>query len=363
MSIFSALKSAVADRRKDTLRVAVQTAAASAATYLVMSWFGLPHMSWAVISALFTIQLSPDSALSTALGRLGGSLLGVALGLGAGAFVGGEGGMLLRLLVAATAANAVATLWPNLRYAAVTAAIVTLHDDPELAGSLEIAFAILVGSVMGTVATFVAWPDLGRWRTERALRNALCDCRRLLELTVKEVGDGDRREQDQVHARFLRNLESARARAAQTWLRPKLPGGVRFSDALIASESLWHGLVILDRVVSEERDKIGADTLAKLQPQVEEVQRVAFDFIDAVVERLHDKRRTPPSSDALEDAVAGARRAASELGAGYGDRIQNEPRARGIHALLFALDEVERRLVEISSLICGPGGTAEGSPR
>lgn len=353
MSFASSLAATVAARRTDALRVAVQTVAASAATYLAMTWLSLPHMSWAVISALFTIQLSADSALRSAVGRLAGSLLGVALGLAAVALVGGEGEILFRLVVAVAVANAVATVWPDLRYAAVTAAIVTLHHDPELGGALEIAFAILVGSLMGTAAAFVAWPDFGRQRTARALQKALVDCRELLELAVKEVDGGRRREQDAVHARFLRNLETARSHASETWFRPRLPSGVRLDDALVACESLWHGLVILDRAVSGERDHIGGETLRMLRPAIRDVQRTACEFVDAGAEALQQEHREPPSPQALHEAVGRARKTAFRLGAGRRGGPQDEDRSKGLHALVFALDEVERRLVEITALVGG----------
>lgn len=359
MSLLSPLTAAVAARKMDALRVAVQTMAAAAATFLIMSWSGLPHMSWAVISALFTIQVSADSAIRTALGRLAGSFLGVGLGLLAVALISGQGAMLFRLVSAAAIAGAISTVWPSLRYAAVTAAIVTLNHDPELGGALEIAFAVMVGSVVGAVAAFVAWPDFGRRRTARTLRLALEDCRELLELAVDEVDGNGRRERDAVHARFLGNLETARSQAAETWFRPRLPSGVRLSDALQASENLWHGLVILDRALSDGRGQIGADALHRLRPAIRDVQRSACGFLDDASAALQDGQREPPSPEALQKEVETARQAAQQIGED-GDPQQGTERSKGLHALVFAFDEVERSLVKIAALVVPVGEARSG---
>jgi hypothetical protein len=350
MSYLSMLTDAVAASQRDALRVGVQTVAASALTFLLMSWFSLPHMSWAVISALFTIQLSADSAMQAALGRLAGSLIGVALGLAAVSLIGGQGAMLIRLVMAAALANAVATVWPSLRYAAVTAAIVTLNHDPKLGGALEIAFAILIGSAIGTAAAFLAWPDFGRRRTARALRKALNDCRDLLELTVKDIGGSGERAQDAVHARFLSDLESARARASATWFRPRLPSGVGLQDALIACESLWHGLVILDRALGDERENIGARTLGLLKAPIRKVQLAACQFLDDATDSLGSSEGQAPDAARLRDVVGRARSEAFRLGSEGGLSHAGKERSKGLHALVFALDEVERRLVEIAAL-------------
>lgn len=350
MSILSSLTAAVSANRRDALRVAVQTVAATAATFMLMSWSGLPHMSWAVLSALFTIQLSADASLHAALGRLGGSLLGVAVGLAVVSLVGGQGEILVRLVVAAAVANAVATVWPSLRYASVTAAIVALHHDPDLDDSLQIALAVTLGAMMGTVAALLAWPDFGRDRAARTLQRMLLDCRALLELAVEEPDDDGERKQDAVHARFLRNLEAARSQAAGIWFRPRLRSGVRLGDALLAAESLWHGLVILDRVVSGERDHIGPETLDRLRPAIREVQRSACRFVDEAANALQQSGAQRPESEELRNAVQGARDRALKLSFARNPRRRDEERSVGLHALIFALDEVERRLIQIAAL-------------
>lgn len=349
----SALPAAVKTHRRDAARVAIQTAIATAATYLVMIWLDLPHMSWAIISALFTIHLSPDSTLRSGLGRFAGTVLGIVVGLLSVALVGGEGYFLLRLAIAVTVTNAIAAIWPSLNYAAVAAAIMALHPDPDVMGALERAVAILIGSAMGTAAAFTAWPDFGRKRTVRFIQAALRDSRELLQLTLQGVDRDDRGQRNFVHARFFGNLEAARASASQTWFRPYLYSGLPLHDALYATESLWHGLVVLDRAMADERQHLKSAALKALHPCIEEVQQASCEYVDSLVGAIEGQNTLPPK-DALNRTVAKTRDAAKASNQRSAE--PNGDRERAVHALIFALDEVERNLTDLGDMLAN--GTA-----
>ena len=65
--------------------------------------------------------------------------------------------MILGTVIGTALANAIAAVWPSLRYAAVTAAIVALDSDPELGGIFDPVSAILIGTAAGIGASFLDW--------------------------------------------------------------------------------------------------------------------------------------------------------------------------------------------------------------
>lgn len=332
-------------KRRQILRVALQSGVATLVAYLTIFWIGPDNLSWAVISALLTIGVSSDLSYRNALGRVGGALVGAVFGLAA-AFVAGP--VLIRLLPAVILANMVATAWPALRFAAVTAAIVALDPDPDLAGALARTGAIVAGTVAGAVASFVIWPVRGRDRTAHALRKALKDCHALLQLIERGVSTDDHHERDEVHARFLRHLEMARSRVRETRFHPKLPSGVRLRDAVQGVESLWHALVILDRAVSEERRDISRTALDRLRPVVDEVQARARDYLSDLTDAMNSSGADPPDSVAFCRSVAHAR---DRIGALLDDGAPDWPhQARALHAVTFGLNETERQLLHLSRI-------------
>ncbi len=351
----SQLTASVRGTRRDALRLATQTAAASAAAYLVMIAFGLPHVTWAVIAALFTIHPNADSTLWTGLGRLLSTVIGIAIGLVSIMAVGGEEYLLVRLLIAAAAAGGIAAIWPNLNYVGVVAVVMALHPDPELDNSLLRALAIMIGAVAGTMASLVLWPEFGARRTVKFVETALEHVRDLLDLVVRSVDAEERRERDAVHAQFLSTLETARQTAAESWFKPRLASGATLRDALRAVEGLWHGIVILDRVVSDEKRFLDEPVLSVIRPTIEEVRQAACAQADALTSLLdHGHPEWPRPS--LAAVIRRARQTALEFLTEHG-RVDDD-RSRSVHALVFALDEVERSFTEVARLILSDAATS-----
>lgn len=327
------------------LRIGLQTAVAAAATWWAMGWLEVPHVSWAIISALFTIGLSADASYHNALGRIAGSFLGVAFGLAAAFFAAGP--VVIGLAVATALANMVAAAWPSMRYAAVTAAIVALDQTPEVGGALERATAIMIGTMIGAGVAFVAWPVFARNKVAYALQLALQDCQKLLELIVDSVEKDDRSQRDAVHARFLGHLEAARARLMETRFRPLLPTGARLRPAVVAVETLWHTIVILDRAVSEESHEIGREAIERLRPSVLQAQSAACDLFGQLSEALGKKGVDAPDTGAFQRALADARDQAQRE---YDRSASDHPgKAKGLHTLMFALDEMRRTTLELAA--------------
>ncbi|ARU01213.1 fusaric acid resistance protein-like protein [Yoonia vestfoldensis] len=336
--------------RRELLRIALQTGAATLATYLLVAGLGGLDLSWAIISALLTIGMSADLSYTYAVNRTAGACLGALIGLALAVLIGGPA--IYALLVAVILANMVATIWPSLQYGAVTAAIVALEPDPELAAALSRTGAIVAGSCIGAVASFLIWPMRGRDRAEIGILDTLHDCQDMLTLINRGVSTDEHDRRDALHRRFLQHLDIARSRVAESRFSPALKTGADLRSAVRGVETLWHALVILDRAVTTERGDISAAALDRLAPAVDAVQDSAKRQIDRIIAMVKGTRDTAPPHDDLHSVVARARDQATDLAQ---EAATDWPgQARALHSVIFGLNETERQLDQISKILAVP---------
>jgi uncharacterized membrane protein YccC len=343
-------------RARDLTRVGLQTAAAVTLVYVVMRWYSIDHLSWAIISALFTIQLSSDSTVSVALYRVVAALVGTALGLAAVLlfqWMPGSWPVLAALLTACVIANLMSSTWPSLNYIAVAAAIVALDADAEVLTALERALAILIGSVGAAAASFLVWPETARARALRNIAYALDDCRRLVEASLGGFNGEEAENTRRVDLDFARHIETARQIVGDARFRRKLTKRHSLSDGLVAIERLWHGAVGLDRAAEERSAALTDADLATMKPLLDGVRRRTADYLGGLVRYLEGRDRAPPAIGAVEACLREVeetlRRAEPET------HLTEEPeRERAVAALRFGIDEFRKNLREIDEVI-GPG--------
>lgn len=339
---------------RDSARLALQSAAAACATWLVMQQAGLAHTSWAVISALFVGQVTLDGTLKAGLGRLAGTLLGSAIGLASVWLLGGPEWTIARLAIAALTVNAIANLHPEMRYGVVAASVIALETDPVvLQGATDRAIAILIGTVLGILAALAVWPQSARERGLRGLRQALRACRDLLDVGIREaLGDRDS-SMSPVHERVLLNLRQAREAAQAVKV-----GRARSPDvgaAVHAAERLWHALILVDRTVEGGRP-LNLDQDGPLGGALQNARTEACSYLTEVIEWLSGG--DPPGAPealrgALESAKAEARRIEAES-------APDNEEAMNTQALVFAMAEVGRNLEELVRS-CGASPEPAGS--
>jgi hypothetical protein len=330
------------ENRRDMARIAAQTAVAASVTFLVYGAIGQEeHLSWAVISALFAISVNTDEAVAQGLGRIAGAFLGTGLGLAVGWALAPP--VVLALALATAVANTAATLWPSLRYAAMMAAIVALQPTADAGPPLDTAGAVLFGTLAGVAATLIVWPSFGRQRANETLRAAIRDSEDLLDLVIDSAGATDRQMRDAVHGRFLGRLETLYGQIGTTILMPSgTPGGAVRREAAVSLEALWHSIVILDRVLGGERHILALDAIERLDPDIRSVQEATRTVLASLRAWLEAGDSPAPDLGALTAAVARARESAGALD------IEG---TSGLSALLFALDEIEARTLQLARVI------------
>ncbi|MBZ4689306.1 MAG: rane protein [Cereibacter sp.] len=337
--------------RRHALRVGLQTAAAVLCVHLVMQRLAPEQQSWAVLSALLTIGASADATLRAGLGRIGGALIGAALGLICVALLGSS--TLAALLVASVLGNAVGAIRGSLGYAAVLAAIIALDPTPEGGMALSLAGAIVFGSVAGSLASLIVWPVFGRDRAALSLQRALRDCRSFLTLIEHGVGAGDRANREKVNLSFRRNITDLRDRIVETRFTASLPSGVGLHRAAESAEAFWYALVVLDRVVSAERQDLPDGAVEQLQPVLTRLSAEANRIVGALPTVTAPGKGKPISPEPLREAAGAARDRVWSLTA------CSARQDRALQALIFALNEIEESLLKLLQVMQPEG---EGAP-
>lgn len=318
----------------DALRLGLQSATAAALSVLLMSGSPQEHVSWAVISALLVGQSTVDGTLAAVRGRLAGTLLGAVIGLLAVLAMPGEGMTLPRLAAAAAVVSTISGLAPDLRYAAVVAAIICLEPglDP-LEGAFDRALAIALGAAAATACAWLVWPQRARVRALTGARRALEDCGSLLDLSLRCVLGESPAALDPLHRRFLAHVRSARQQLSPLRARDRQNNGLE--PTVHAIERLWHALIVLDRVVSG-RSHWQPDAGSKVHGALHGVRRAAGERIAGLARQMAGG--DPAPADGLDAAVSQAQAAVREA---VGDQQLDAT------ALAFALGEVRRNLEEI----------------
>ncbi|WP_342300867.1 FUSC family protein [Cereibacter sphaeroides] len=333
--------------RRHALRVAVQTAVATLAVHLLMRPLAPDLESWAVIAALFTIGTSVDATLGAGISRIAGTVLGAGLGLAVTGLLGGSS--LPALLLAAVLSNSLAAIWPGLTYAAVMAAIVALDPSPDGRSALALSGAVVLGTIFGTAASFLVWPEFGRNRAVLSLREAMDDCREFLGLIHKGVTTDDRRNRYFLHQRFRGHLFALYDRIAETHFTPQVRSGAGLREAADAVEALWYALVILDRGVISGRARLSDSTVERVRPVLAAVQTEACRVLESASVAAGPGRATPTDPTELKRVLAEARELT--LAAAAEGRDIAPAQEQALQALSFALDEMERSLMALMRVI------------
>ncbi|ESR23220.1 FUSC family protein [Lutibaculum baratangense] len=348
-------------RHRDAYRIIVQTAVACTLTWYAMHLLGLDDMSWAMISTLLVVQTSVDETMLATGFRVLATILGTALGLVAVWVPPDTGYVLLRLVFAATVVNALAIRWPGLRFGVVPGTILVLSSTGEapLDDAVPRAAAIILGGLTGFLTAILVWPDRSRDRALRQARQGLATAGELLRCVLDpEVNDGERRVPEGLHGRFLSHMQAARAAASGAKVRRRLRNGRPILELLRRIERLWHGIIILERVLIEDAFNLPAERLPTLVTASQTVLDTVEDALRCVGDALAQGGPRPEFDEMrarLEEARAQVQALSGSLAGG---RTPAAERALG--TLLFGLDEVARHLIEIIEILSPRPADAAG---
>ncbi|MBO6782064.1 MAG: FUSC family protein [Alphaproteobacteria bacterium] len=239
---------------KDAARLAVQSAAAAAAMFVLMQSFAMPEKFVGVLSAVLVVQPSVGNTLGEAWDRVLATLVGSAIGILCLIALPVGYGTAAALAISMLVINAVASLRPEWRYGSVAAVALSLGSDTDLVETAtDRGIAIALGVGVGAAVSLAVWPDTATKRAHRHLRTCLRATAERLNAVVDSARNTDDAKDKDARRRYHSNIDSAR-RAAD---------GIRFDNAdgvrerIERTARLYNSVLILNRV-AEETDEVAA---------------------------------------------------------------------------------------------------------
>ncbi|MDR5881868.1 FUSC family protein [Caballeronia sp. LZ032] len=336
--------------RFDALRMCVQSLIASGLAYGCMQFVASSNLTWGVFASLFTLQVNFDRSLKHGVGQMIGAAVGTAVGLAALHFFPGADATLPRLALATLVTCLGATLFPTTNYSIVVAAALALEPSMSIDGAFSRAEAIVLGSAIGIAVSVSVWPQLARSRAFDIMAELLDDCRALLATLPILHPAEDRQTVDALHERFLRHLVDARAVCSETRVRARFATGPTLNTALNAFETLWHGLVLLDRA-GQVQEGLSASEREASAGHIRTVSDCAGAYLEALAGWLRDTDSQPPTErflTPLHDASAAIKASFSHIIASC---PPDSPRVQRLSTLTFALEQIESNLANIGQVL------------
>lgn len=242
------------DRRliRDALRFALQSAAAAAATFIVMEAASLPEKFVAIISAVLVVQPSVGGTAGKARDRLVSTVFGSAVGILCLAILPRGFGTAAALAISMFVMNAVAAFRPDWRYGVVAAVALSLGSVENTTDTaIDRGIAIGLGVVVGMICSFIIWPDSAASRARRYAQSALMDIGHRLDAILSHVfGDFDENKQKKAQRNFHDHIKDARS-AARSMTGDQKSAVEEYLDAI---ERLNNSVLLIDRALNDAKD-------------------------------------------------------------------------------------------------------------
>jgi hypothetical protein len=328
----------------------VQSPIASALTYGCMQLIGSPSLTWGVFSSLFTLQVNFDRSLKHGVGQMIGAVMGTLVGLATLHFFPGTDAALPRLGLATLVTCLGATLFPTTNYSIVVAAALALEPSAGIEGALSRAEAVVLGAAIGIGVSVSVWPQLARSRAFDIMGELLDHCRALLATLPILHPVEDRQTVDALHERFLRHLVDARAVCSETRVRARFAGGPTLIAALNAFETLWHGLVLLDRV-GQAQGGLPEPERRALIGHIDSVSGCANTYMEALAAWMRGSGSLPPTERFLAPLHEASAAVRSNFARIVANGATDAPQVHALSTLSFAMEQIDSNLANIGRVL------------
>lgn len=342
--------------RRTQLGLAIRVTVAATAAYAIATALHLLLPLWAVLTSIIVTQMSVGRSLKATrdymLGTIGGAIYGGAIAILIP--YSGELGLLGLLVLAVAPLAFVASIYPNLSSATVTAVIVLVlpsmhHADP-MASAIDRVSEVSVGAVTGLLVSFLVLPS-------RAVRQIRASAAKLLELiadaftellaglTRGRDNDALHRIQDGIGTAMVGmntiGAEAERERSA------RLSGGPDTGPLLRTILRLRHDVVMIGRATVVP---LPVEVQMRLAAPLTEVSTVITRFLRSAAAAIREGAGAPPIHPvhvALQhyaEAVASVRQDGLIRG-------QPADTAERFFALGFSLEQMHQNLCDLDRVV------------
>ena len=286
--------------RRTQLGLAVRVTVAATGAYALATALHLLLPLWAVLTSIIVTQMSVGRSLKATrdymLGTIGGAIYGGAIAILIP--YSSELGLLGLLVLAVAPLSFLASIYPNLSSATVTAVIVLVlpsmhHADP-MASAIDRVCEVSVGAVTGLLVSFLVLPS-------RAVRQIRASAAKLLELIAEAFAellagltrgrdnDALHRIQDGIGTAMVGmntiGTEAERERSA------RLSSGPDTGPLLRTVLRLRHDVVMIGRATVVP---LPAEVQVRLAGPLAEVSAAILRFLKSAAEALREGAGAPP---------------------------------------------------------------------
>lgn len=342
--------------RRTQLGLAIRVTVAATAAYALATALHLLLPLWAVLTSIIVTQMSVGRSLKASrdymLGTIGGAIYGGAIAILIP--YSGELGLLGLLVLAVAPLAFVASIYPNLSSATVTAVIVLVlpsmhHADP-MASAIDRVSEVSVGAITGLLVSFLVLPS-------RAVRQIRASAAKLLELIAEAFtellagltrgrdNDALHRIQDGIGTAMVGmnaiGAEAERERAA------RLSGGPDTGPLLRTILRLRHDVVMIGRATVVP---LPIEVQVRLAEPLAEVSAAIVRFLKSAAEALRAGAGAPPihpvhlALQHYSEAVAAVRQEGLIRG-------QPADTAERFFALGFSLEQMHQNLCDLDRVV------------
>lgn len=317
---------------RDAARLALQSAFAASATFLIMESASMPEKFVAIISAVLVVQPSSGGTLHAGKDRFFATVAGFIIGLVCLLILPGGYGTAAALAFSLFAMSVFTAFRPEWRYGVVAAVALSLGSESDaMQTAFDRTIGIGLGVTVGSLAAFIIWRDSAEKRSVRHINEALQAVCAFLENAFR-TAQGEDGSTDNARADYASSISKAREAVAAIRLRDNNP----FSGLLNATDQIWVCAQYLD-LIGEEENPASADGLSKPSKIVREEAQAVLRSL-AAGEPL-DETRLGKIRDATERARTGAQ--------SDNDDRALEHAAKG--AMAFTLGEIGDALEALST--------------
>ncbi len=349
--------------RSAELRHATRVAAAVGASFAIGVLFRLPQAYWIVFTAIIVVQASVGGTITASLERLGGTVVGGLIGIGATylrAKTTLEEGAVISVAVALGAFAA--AVRPSLRVAPITTAIVLLGGATSHMGPITAAFwrvvEIGIGGVVGIAATLVVFPARARRAVRQRAAQAMRQIAEVLALFAATFDAGgvdlEARASHQAIRKSLGQADQALAEADRETLwgrKAAAPEGMVRSLRRLANDSIMIG-----RALARPLPAAAGEHIA---PTAKDLLEAAAAHLRDMAGALEGGAAIPP--DRLEAARAGFEGAVQQARAARLTADIDFDAAARIFGLVFAMESVLANLSDLADRMAELQGQAAPS--
>lgn len=342
--------------RRTQLGLAIRVTVAATAAYAIATALHLLLPLWAVLTSLIVTQMSVGRSLKATrdymLGTIGGAIYGGAIAISIS--YSSEAGLLGLLVLAVAPLAFIASIYPTLSTATVTAVIVllvpTMHHADPLASAIDRVSEVSVGAITGLLVSFLVLPS-------RAVRQIRASAAKLLELIAEAFtellagltrgrdNDALHRIQDGIGTAMVGmnaiGAEAERERSA------RLSGGPDTGPLLRTILRLRHDVVMIGRATVVP---LPVEVQVRLAGPLAEASAAIVRFLKSAAEALREGGGAPPihpvhvALQHYSEAVAAVRQDGLIRGHA-GDTAER------FFALGFSLEQMHQNLCDLDRVV------------